>query len=174
MHTVTATKLPTEPPRRRWLLGALGVSVLALCLSRRALAQEHGAGESGGSGGHGAGESAGHGSGGQHGGGGSGGGGEESGGRHGAGRTSAERAVRHRQRTGRTLGGGENTGGHTGGGGENTGGVTGSGETGGGTTIALPADGSTTGPIGGSTGGEHFVHRGTGGWGADGKVLRRP
>jgi hypothetical protein len=91
-------------------------------------------------------------------------GGGESGGGHGAGRTPGERARRHRQRTGRTLGGGETGGGgHTGG--------DGGGDNGG--TIP-PPDGSTTGPIGGGNGGEHFIHEGQGSWGADNKVLRSP
>ncbi len=97
--------------------------------------------------------------GGGHSGGGESGGGESEG-KHGAGKTPGERARRHRQRTGKTLGGGESGGGHTGGG-EDEGTV-------------LPPDGSTSGPIGGGSGGEHFIHEGQGGWGADNKVLRSP
>ncbi len=59
-------------------------------------------------------------------------------------------------------GGGESGGGHTGGGGGEDGGT------------VLPPDGSTSGPIGGGSGGEHFIHEGQGGWGADNKVLRSP
>jgi hypothetical protein len=177
MRRNVAPKTATlEAPQRRRLLGALGLGAFLLALPSVALAQEHEAGGSGGGGsGHRGGES----------GGGHGGEGGESGGGAGQGRTSGERAVRHRQRTGRTLGGGESGGGHTGGGGHGGSGH-GGGETGGETggeigettsptgTIPLPSDGSITGPIGGSVGGEHFVHEGPGNWGADSKVLRRP
>ena len=97
----------------------------------------------------------------------------------GAGQTPAQRTLRHRERFGRTLGGGESGGGPTGGG-SHGGGHTGGGEETTGETssstgalLSLP-DGSTTGPIGGSVGGEHFVHTGPGGWGADTRILRRP
>lgn len=158
---------------RRYFVRLLSALSLLLVLPGTSFAQEHSGGESGG---HGEGEAsagAGHGNGGGHGNGaGEGRGGEhgegEAGGGMGEGRTPAERAVRHRQRTGRTMGGGESNGGHTGtgdaGAGETT---TSTGST------ALPSDGATTGPIGGDTGGEHFVHQGQGPWGADTKVLRR-
>ena len=139
------------PRGRRELLGMAGLAALMFAFQPHgAAAQETGGGHTGG------GES-----GGGHTGGGESGGGE-SGGKHGAGKTPGERARRHRQRTGRTLGGGESGGGHTGGGGGEDGGT------------VLPPDGSTSGPIGGGSGGEHFIHEGQGGWGADNKVLRSP
>ncbi len=171
------------PTRRFWLRGLLGMAAFMLVPRPAAFAQGtttiHPGGGGKGAGGKGGGES---------GGGESGGG--ESGGGHGAGesgggkggdnpqdRTPAQRAMRHRERKGRTLGGGESTGGGTGGGGH-TGGGSHSGDEGGTGTTTLapqvPSDGSITGPIGGSNGGEHFVHPGIGGWGADTKVLRQP
>ena len=162
---------PTEPRmlvRRRalggLLAGAAAVGMFALAWPERALAADEGGGSGHGGGGSGAGES-----GGGHGGG-------ESGGGRGAGRTPGERALRHRQRTGRTLGGGESGGhgGHTGGdsgGDTGGGGGSGGGDTGTGT---VTTDGSTTGPIGGTTGGEHFVHPGIGDWSVRGRVLRKP
>ena len=91
--------------------------------------------------------------------GGSGGGGQGGGG-NGAGRTPSQRAVRHRQQTGRTLGGGET---HGGGGGRDALGNT--------DTLPLQ-DGTTTGPVGGDSGGEHYIHEGLGDWSAGSKVLR--
>ena len=172
MATTMKALIDAEGGRtRRGLLGLLAAGSLVVVLPMRARAQDSG-GESGG--GHGGGGE----SGGGHGGGESGGG--ESGGRHGAGKSPEQRAVQHRQRTGRTLGGGESTGGHTGGSGhgggsDHTGGSGDAGNTGhtGGVQQIIP-DGSTTGPIGGAAGGEHFVHEGQGSWGADTKVLRRP
>ena len=159
MGTVAKGLVDTPPDWiRRRLLVALAVGSMAVALPLMADAQESGGGKGKGGGGE---------SGGGHSGGGGESGGGESGGGHGAGRTPAQRAVRHRQRTGRTLGGGESTGGSTGGTGR-----TGANHIGGATQI-IP-DGSTTGPIGGDAGGEHFVHEGQGGWGADSKVLRRP
>ncbi|MDE2333825.1 MAG: hypothetical protein KGK10_04750 [Rhodospirillales bacterium] len=160
--------------RRLWLLRMLEVaSVLTLPIGT-AFAQGttviHGGGKGGesGSGGESGGGHSGSGESGSSGesGGGHSGSGESGGGGHGQGRTPAERAVRHRYRHGRTLGGGENTGGETGGGSTTGGGTV--------TSPTSPTDGASTGPIGGSNGGEHFVHPGTGGWGADTKVLRRP
>ncbi len=163
---------------RRCFVRVLGAFSLLLVLPGASFAQEHSGGESGAHGegeagagaghGNGAGEGHGGGHGEGEGGGGGHGEGEAGGGGMGQGKTPAQRAVRHRQRTGRTMGGGESNGGHTGtgdaGAGETT---TSTGST------ALPSDGATTGPIGGDTGGEHFVHQGQGPWGADTKVLRR-
>lgn len=185
MMSPSQTGLSNQPPPRRWLLGALSVGLLALTLPAGALAAEEGKGGAGGheSGGGRGGEAGG--AGGHEGGGGKGGeaggaGGHEGGGGEGGGgnwqnKSPGQRAVRHRQQTGRTLGGGEGGGGHTGGSGH-TGGGSHSGTETGEAGISMPSlpDGSTTGPIGGSVGGEHFVHPGTGGWGADTKVLRGP
>ena len=153
------------PRGRRELLGMAGLAALMFAFQPHGAAAQETGGEAGG--GHsGGGESGGgHTGGGESGGGHSGGGesgGGESEGKHGAGKTPGERARRHRQRTGKTLGGGESGGGHTGGGGGEDGGT------------VLPPDGSTSGPIGGGSGGEHFIHEGQGGWGADNKVLRSP
>ncbi|WP_298225309.1 hypothetical protein [Acidocella sp.] len=156
--------------RRRNVLCLLGVGALTLALPQRLVAEEAGgSGGGSGSGGHGGGGS---GSGG-HSGGGSGSGGHEGGGEGGSGnkggKTPAQRAVQHRQRTGRTLGGGESHGGETGDNHCDGGGGSGEGES----TEAPPmSEGSTTGPVGGESGGEHFIHQGQGGWGADTKVLR--
>ncbi len=133
------------PRGRRELLGMAGLAALMFAFQPHGAAAQETGGEAGG----------GHSGGGESGGG-------ESEGKHGAGKTPGERARRHRQRTGRTLGGGESGGGHTGGGGGEDGGT------------VLPPDGSTSGPIGGGSGGEHFIHEGQGGWGADNKVLRSP
>ncbi len=209
------SKVKTSPAlgRRGWLLGTLGLAAMTLLPGEGALAQGttilKGSGESGASGkgaaGKGGGESGGGHTGGGESGGGHTGGGESGGGCGGGGcggsaggesghsgnpqgKTPGQRAVRHRQQTGRTLGGGEDTGGHTGGSGHTGGGGhsgndtgtdtgTGTGTNPGTVTTTgpeVPSDGSITGPIGGSGGGEHFVHPGTGGWGADTKVLRRP
>jgi len=186
MTIVTKRHRSPERPTRRWLLAALGLGAVLLAPPQIVLAQEHG---SGGESGHGGGAEAGgeHGGGGGsqggsesgHGGGGGSQGGGESGHGAGAGQTPAQRAIRHRERFGRTQGGGESGGGPTGGGhtgGSHTGGgeeATGATPGSTGTLISLP-DGSTTGPIGGSVGGEHFVHAGPGNWGADAKVLRLP
>lgn len=83
------------------------------------------------------------------------------------GRSPDERARRHRQRTGRTLGGGE--GGHTPG---KTGGH-GKGDEDDDAVSSLVPDALTDGTVGGSTGAEHFTHGSPGYWGVDGKVLRR-
>ena len=136
--------------RRRNVLYLLGVGALTLALPQRLGAEEAGGGGSGGGSGSGGHEGGGSGSGNK------------------GGKTPAQRAVQHRQRTGRTLGGGESHGGETG---DNHGDGGGSGE--GESTEAPPlSEGSTTGPIGGESGGEHFIHQGQGGWGADTKVLR--
>ncbi len=182
------SKVKTSPAlgRRGWLLGTLGLAAMTLLPGEGALAQGttilKGSGESGASGKGAAGKGGGESGGGHTGGGESGHSGNPQG------KTPGQRAVRHRQQTGRTLGGGEDTGGHTGGSGHTGGGGhsgndtgtdtgTGTGTNPGTVTTTgpeVPSDGSITGPIGGSGGGEHFVHRGTGGWGADTKVLRRP
>jgi hypothetical protein len=196
MAIVSHTKMSPALARRFWLRGLLGVAATVLLPLPAGFAQgsgtiHKGGGESGGSkggGGKGGGESGGHTGGGESGGGHSGGGesggghtgGGESGGGHSGnpqGKTPAERAKQHREQTGRTMGGGEGKGGQTGGGGH-TGGGSHSGVDEGTVTPTIgpqvPSDGAITGPIGGSTGGEHFVHPGTGGWGADTKVLRKP
>ena len=102
--------------------------------------------------------------------GGGGGGGEGKGGgqRKGAGRSPQERAYRHRERTGRTLGGGIHD--HPTADGEllpgDTGSTSGAGATTAGETLS-------SGEIGGDTGGEHFVHDSSGAWGVDSRILRR-
>ena len=98
------------------------------------------------------------------------GGGEGEGGgqRKGAGRSPQERAYRHRERTGRTLGGGIHD--HPTADGEllpgDTGSTSGAGATTAGETLS-------SGEIGGDTGGEHFVHDSSGAWGVDSRILRR-
>lgn len=139
---------------RRSLFGLLGANILLLGLPGTLWAEEAGGGHSGGGGGHAGG------GGGEKGG--SGGGG------NGAGRTPSQRAVRHRQQTGRTLGGGETHGGGTGG---NHGGGGGGDTLGNADTLPLQ-DGTTTGPVGGDSGGEHFIHEGLGDWSTGSKVLR--
>ena len=143
---------------RRSLFGLLGASVFLLGMPGTLWAEKSGESHSGGDSGHGGGGS----------GGGEGGG--ESGGGHGAGRTPSQRAVRHRQRTGRTLGGGETHGGGTSG--NHDGGGSGDGEIDQGTGTLPLQDGTTTGPLGGDSGGEHFIHEGLGDWSAGSKVLR--
>jgi hypothetical protein len=185
MAIVSKTMMSPVLTRRFWFRGLFGAAATMLLPLPAAFGQSSGTihkggGESGG--GKGAGGSGGGESGGGHGGGESGG--ESGGGKGGGmggdnpqGKTPSQRAMRHREQTGRTMGGGEGKGGQTGGGGH-TGGGSHSGVEGGTPTTTLgtqvPADGAITGPLGGSNGGEHFVHPGTGGWGADTKVLRKP
>lgn len=159
---------------RRPLIGALlTIGAFLLLPAVTARSQDSHSGGSGGKGGSGGSHSSGRGessSGGHTSGGGesssaghTSGGGEEGGGK-GAGRTPQQRAYRHRQRTGRLLGGGVSHGGHA---------------TREPAELTTSPSGSTapgtlgTGEIGGDSGGEHFVHDGPGYWGADGKVLRR-
>ena len=156
---------------RRGTFSVLTAFALVLALPGQAIAQSQGSGtdrtsgggESGGghTGGSGGGESGGGHTGGS-GGGESGGGHTGGSGGSGHGKTPGERAKQHRQRTGRVLGGGVSKGGHPGTGGEPpaSGGI-----------VTPPTDGSTSGPIGGGAGGEHFIHKGLGCWGADCKVL---
>lgn len=164
---------PMAQVRRRVILSALALAGAALLLPAAPRAQEK-SGGAGGGGGHGGGETGG-GSGGQ-------GGGEAGGGTGaGKGKNASQRAQQHRQRTGRVLGNGTSSpAGHSGKGGAGEKGGGGHGAGGGNETsdppeasvgTELPPDGSTTGPIGGGAGGEHFIHHGLGCWGADCKVL---
>jgi len=135
----------------RWIYAGLMASLLAasmpfeLPLGRAALAEEAGKG--------------GHSD-----------GGKEGGNAKAQGRSAQDRAQRHRERTGQTLGGGERTRNRYGGG--NSGGEPG-------TDTPGDSDGADISSIdddslaGGSGGAEHYVHDGTGYWGVDGKVLRR-
>ena len=143
---------------RRGTFSVLTAFALVLALPGQAIAQSQGSGTDRTSGG---GESGGGHTGGS-GGGESGGGHTGGSGGSGHGKTPGERAKQHRQRTGRVLGGGVSKGGHPGTGGEPpaSGGI-----------VTPPTDGSTSGPIGGGAGGEHFIHKGLGCWGADCKVL---
>jgi len=155
----TAVMPPAESSTRRRLLGwlfsgALGIGALGLATASPALAQGHTGG--GGSGGDSGEEGKTHGT--------PGGGGDDEAGKA-QGRTPQQRAMRHRQRTGKTLGGGESDTGHTGHGGHE-----------GDTTVDmtdLPSELSEGSIAGGSTGAEHFVHNSPGYWGVDGKILRR-
>lgn len=139
---------------RRGLVAALGLGAASVLAAGTALAQDaHGGGGGGGGGGGHSGES-----------------GDD--GRNGAGRTPQQRALRHRARTGQTLGGGESADGHGGLHGSGRGGGHGGNEGGGdaGLDDSNLSDGSVAG---GATGAEHFTHDPSGYWGVDGKVLRR-
>ncbi len=168
--------------RRRLLQFGLP-ALFGLLLSTSVMGAEAGGGgggESKGASGGGEGKGKGGGGGGGEGKGGGGGGegkgkggmgggeGEGGGQRKGAGRSPQERAYRHRERTGRTLGGGIHD--HPTADGEllpgDTGSTSGAGATTAGETLS-------SGEIGGDTGGEHFVHDSSGAWGVDSRILRR-